>query len=610
MAELVQLFVFTTFFFAILIAAVILSKKITLLAEQLNARRDELFRIEEILKQGFAESRRELREIISEFRREMNASFNDSCSTQSRQFEQFTKDVTAGVNNFSDRHAKKQDEFREKTEEQLDSVAEKIQRDAQGNRKELNSSLQLFSANLAESIKDFNERQRIEFSDLRKQHAEVNAQAKEGVADLRGSVEKQLQSIKDDNAQQIAEVRRTVDENLRNALKKQDEFKEKTGEKLDSVVEGIQHDARENRKELSESLQSFGTNLTENIRNFNERLRIEFSDLRKQQSEMNMQAKTSIVELRDAVEKQLRTIREDNAQQLLEMRRTVDEKLQTTLEKRLGESFKQVSDRLEQVHKGLGEMQTLAVGVGDLKKVLANVKTRGILGEYQLGNILEQMLSPEQYATNVATKTASQAHVEFAVKLPGKADEKTVWLPIDSKFPLESYQVLLQAYEEADQAKIELAQKTLLKAVESFAKDISAKYIDPPNTTDFAIMFLPVESLFAEVLRHPQLFELLQRQYRITVTGPTTLSALLSSLNMGFRTLAVQKRSSEVWKVLAEVKKEFGNYSEQLALVHKQLSTASSSLEKLQETRTRAMERKLRDVTVLPHEDEAVEQTA
>ncbi|MBW6453998.1 MAG: DNA recombination protein RmuC, partial [Methyloprofundus sp.] len=217
----------------------------------------------------------------------------------------------------------------------------------------------------------------------------------------------------------------------------------------------------------------------------------------------------------------------------------------------------------------------------------------------QLGNILEQILAPEQYDVNVATKKGSQANVEYAVKLPGKADEKTVWLPIDSKFPLESYQLLSQALEEGDVAKIDLAEKTLLKAIESFAKDISAKYIDPPNTTDFAILFLPVESLYAEVLRHPQLFEKLQRSYRITVTGPTTLSALLNSLHMGFRTLAVQKRSSEVWNILAEVKTEFVKYADQLDKVQKHLNTASTSLENLQTTRTSVMERKLRSVEAL-----------
>ena len=244
-------------------------------------------------------------------------------------------------------------------------------------------------------------------------------------------------------------------------------------------------------------------------------------------------------------------------------------------------------------------MQTLAIGVGDLKKVLANVKTRGILGEYQLGNILEQILAPEQYAVNVVTKPGSREQVEYAIKLPGKSDESIVWLPIDSKFPIENYQTLIAAFEEGNPANIEAAQKLLLRTVESFAKDISSKYIDPPNTTDFAIMFLPVESLYAEILRHPELFERLQRNYRITITGPTTLSALLSSLNMGFRTLAVQKRSSEVWQVLAEVKTEFFKFSEQLATVHKQINSASNSLETLQNTRTKALERKLRNVEVL-----------
>ncbi len=244
-------------------------------------------------------------------------------------------------------------------------------------------------------------------------------------------------------------------------------------------------------------------------------------------------------------------------------------------------------------------MQELATGVGDLKKVLSNVKTRGILGEYQLGNILEQLLSPEQYDVNVATKKGSQANVEYAIKLPGKIDEGEVWLPIDSKFPIENYQILLDAYEEADKAKIEIAQKILLKSIVGFAKTISDKYLDPPNTTDFGIMFLPVESLYAEVLKHPGTFEKLQRDYHITVTGPTTLSALLNSLQMGFRTLAVQKRSSEVWKVLSGVKTEFGKFSEHLTKVHKQISTASGSLDTLISTRTNAMERKLRSVETL-----------
>ncbi len=357
--------------------------------------------------------------------------------------------------------------------------------------------------------------------------------------------------------------------------------------------------ARENRTELMKTLTDFSRANTDNNKDLNELIRQKFSDFSRQQSELNQQSAQSIKEVRENIEKQLKAIREDNNIQLKEMRNTVDEKLQTTLEKRLGESFKQVSERLEQVHKGLGEMQNIAIGVGDLKKVLSNVKTRGVLGEYQLENILEQILTPDQYAKNVATKKGSQAHVEFAIKLPGKDSDEEVWMPIDSKFPIENYQLLTTAYEEGEKTKIETCQKVLLKSVESFAKDISEKYLDPPHTTDFAVMFLPVESLYAEILRHPGLFEILQRKYRVTVTGPTTLSALLNSLQMGFRTLAVQKRSSEVWKILEAVKTEFDKFSDQLEKVDKQLSTASKSLNDLRVTRTSVMSRKLKDVGTL-----------
>jgi Uncharacterized protein conserved in bacteria len=258
--------------------------------------------------------------------------------------------------------------------------------------------------------------------------------------------------------------------------------------------------------------------------------------------------------------------------------------------------FKQVSERLELVHKGLGEMQSVATDVGDLKKVLSNVKTRGTLGEYQLGGILEQMLSPEQYSKNVATKKGSQANVEFAIKLPGKDRDKEVWIPIDAKYPREDYERLINAYDVGDKQQIEMLQKKLIKSIEAFAKDIKDKYIDPPHTTDFAVMFLPDEGLYAEILRHAGLFEKLQRQYKITITGPVTLSAYLNSLQMGFRTLAVQKRSSEVWDVLKSVKAEFEVFGDVFAKVQKQLKTASGSLEELQTTRTNVMNRKLKDI--------------
>ncbi|MGB1037440.1 MAG: DNA recombination protein RmuC [Bacteroidia bacterium] len=367
-----------------------------------------------------------------------------------------------------------------------------------------------------------------------------------------------------------------------------DDFQRNRLESIDS--------ARIAREELRTSLQSFEKKFSDDILKLNEVVRQNFGDFAIQHERLNKLSFESIKNLERTIEKNLKTIKEDNTTQLSEMRKTVDEKLQNTLEKRLGESFKQVSDRLEQVHKGLGEMQSIATGVGDLKKVLSNVKTRGVLGEYQLENILEQILTPEQYAKNVATKKGSQANVEFALKLPGKESGKNVWMPIDSKFPMEDYYLLIDAFESGNKEAIDSAQTLLIRKIELFAKTISDKYIDPPHTTDFGIMFLPVESLYAEVLRHPQLFETLQKKYKITVTGPTTLSALLSSLQMGFRTLAVQKRSSEVWDILKAVKHEFGQFAGVLEKAHKQINTASGTLETLRNTRTNVLERKLKNV--------------
>ena len=287
----------------------------------------------------------------------------------------------------------------------------------------------------------------------------------------------------------------------------------------------------------------------------------------------------------------------ENNRQLEEMRKTVDEKLQKTLDERITQSFKLVNDRLEQVYKGLGEMQNLAVGVGDLKKVLSNVKTRGILGEVQLGAILEQILAPEQYAENVITKSTGADRVEFAVKLPGD-DERTVWLPIDAKFPADSYSRLVDAYELGDAGAIEEAAKNLERVIKSEAKDIHTKYIEPPYTTDFGIMFLPFEGLYAEVVRRG-LLDVLQREYKVNIAGPTTMAALLNSLQMGFKTLAIQKHSGEVWEVLGAVKTEFANFSKVLGNARNRIRTADEELEKLIGTRTRAIERKLRGVESL-----------
>jgi DNA recombination protein RmuC len=307
-----------------------------------------------------------------------------------------------------------------------------------------------------------------------------------------------------------------------------------------------------------------------------------------------------IAEMSKANEARLAQLQQGNEAKLEQMRQTVDEKLQGTLEKRLGESFKIVSERLEQVHKGLGEMQSLANGVGDLKKVLTNVKTRGTWGEIQLGNLLEQVLTPDQFTANAICKTGSAERVEYAIRLPGRGEgEGEVLLPIDAKFPREDYERLLEASDAADADGVEAAAKALEVRVKSFAKDIRDKYINPPLTTDFAILFLPTEGLYAEVVRRPGLMDLLQRDFRVNLCGPTTLGALLNSLQMGFRTLAIQKRSSEVWEILGAVKTEFGKYGEVLDKVQKKLIEATKSIDDVN-VRKRAIDRKLRSVAELP----------
>ncbi len=306
--------------------------------------------------------------------------------------------------------------------------------------------------------------------------------------------------------------------------------------------------------------------------------------------------------LKLTVEGRLTAIQADNANKLEEMRRTVDEKLHATLEQRLGESFKLVSDRLEQVHRGLGEMQTLAAGVGDLKRVLTNVKTRGTWGEVQLSALLEQLLTADQFAANVATRPGSNERVDFAIRLPGKDDGAVVWLPIDAKYPIEDYQRLLDAQERADPAAVEEASRAIETRLKNEAKSIHEKYVAPPHTTDFAMLYLPLEGLYAEALRRPGLAETLQRDYRVSIAGPTTLAALLNSLQMGFRTLAIEQRSAEVWAVLGAVKTEFGKFGEALAHTRKKLDEASNSIAKA-ETRTRQLSRKLKEVEALPAAD-------
>jgi DNA recombination protein RmuC len=306
-----------------------------------------------------------------------------------------------------------------------------------------------------------------------------------------------------------------------------------------------------------------------------------------------------ITEVRQAVETRLSALQEGNEKKLEQMRATVDEKLHATLEQRLGESFKQVAERLEAVHKGLGEMQTLARDVGSLNRVLTNVKTRGLFGEVQLAGLLEQVFTPEQYATNVATVPGSNERVEFAIKLPGRKDDAPLWLPIDAKFPREDYERLLDAHERADAPAMELAAKAIETRLRLEARSIRDKYLAPPHTTDFAILFLPTEGLYAEALRRPGLSEALQRECKVVLAGPTTLLATLNSLQMGFRTLALEKRSAEVWEVLGAVKTEFAKFGDVLAKTKKKLEEASNTIDQAA-TRTRAMVRQLKTVEALP----------
>lgn len=303
--------------------------------------------------------------------------------------------------------------------------------------------------------------------------------------------------------------------------------------------------------------------------------------------------------LRAALNERLAAIQQDNAAKLEEMRRTVDEKLQSTLEQRLGESFKLVSDRLEQVHKGLGEMQTLAGSVGDLKRVMTNVKTRGTWGEMQLGAIIENVLTPEQFARNVKTQPGSDELVEFAIRLPGRSDEQPVWLPIDSKYPVEHYQRLLDAQEAADKAAIAAAGNAFEASIKLEARKIFTKYVAPPHTTDFAVLYLPSEGLFAEVMRRPGLVEAVQNDCRVMISGPANLAAMLSSLQMGFKTLAIERRSSEVWSVLGQVKTEFAKFGEVVEATRRSIDAAAKKFEQV-DVRTRAIQRRLRGVQELP----------
>ena len=404
---------------------------------------------------------------------------------------------------------------------------------------------------------------------LREEQRAGREELQQGFDRFRGHLGEQLEGMSRQQAERIDSFGQRL--NL---------LTERTDAGLNALAQRLTEDARKSREEATLALGRFGEQQQQRL------------------AALGAEHEKRMGEVRATLEAKLGAIQQDNAAKLEQMRATVDEKLHATLETRLGESFKLVSERLEAVQRGLGEMQNLATGVGDLKRVLTNVKTRGILGEVQLGSLLEQMLTGEQYESNVVTVPGSSERVEFAIRMPGQGEGEHILLPIDAKFPMEDYQRLLEAQENADMEAAGLAGRALEVRVREEAKRIKGKYIASPHTTDFAVLFLPTEGLFAEVIRRPGLFELLQREHRVTVAGPTTLSALLNSLQMGFRTLAIAKRSSEVWALLGAVKNEFGKFGVVLEKTRKQLDAARNSIDSAGQ-RTRAIERKLRGVETL-----------
>jgi DNA recombination protein RmuC len=437
------------------------------------------------------------------------------------------------------------------------------------NRAELAANLKNFQEQFLETLREINRSQQ-------EQMKNISETSRQSIFNLNQTLEEKLSLLTNKNEESSRIGRQELAQNLK-------ALNEEIQRKLSDLGKAQKEQNDAEVAQLEKSLRQFQEAFSQNVKAFNDLQREKFGDLEKKQTEL-----ITSTELK-----------------LEKMRETVDEKLQKTLETRLGQSFELVSKQLESVQKGLGEMQSLAQDVGGLKRVLSNVKTRGVLGEIQLGNILEQILAPEQYETNVKTKRSSGDHVEFAIKLPGRdEDGGSVYLPIDAKFPQEAYHLLQQAYDEGNMTKVDEAVKILVRSIKTFAKDIRDKYLDPPYTTDFGIMFLPIEGLYAEVIRHTDLVEQLQREFKIIVTGPTTLAAILNSLQMGFKTLAIQKRSSEVWRILGEVKTEFGKFGDVLKKAQQKITEANTEIDRLVTTRTNVLTRKLRAVQELPAADE------
>ncbi|MDR3246367.1 MAG: DNA recombination protein RmuC [Prevotellaceae bacterium] len=541
----------TTILLVVLIIVVIinlictLTKKIKVNSDdvlsKLNGVNSDVQKIDTLIRDEFGRNRDANQNAFRENREELSNSFRTLSETLTRT----VTDLSTGQKNLFETFSQQLNSLDNRLADNLRNLIEQSRNEATENRGELNNSFRTLSETLIKTVTDFSDTQK----------------------------------------NQLLEMTKTF------------------GDKTTTLQEQLANSAKENRTEQSSSLKSFEDKFTQNVKDFNELQRQKFDDLANKQESIKKETETKLTEIRETVEGKLTNIQNDNNQKLEEMRKTVDEKLQESINKRFNESFELISKRLEEVQKGLGEMQTLASDVGGLKKVLTNVKTRGTFGEVQLESLLEQILSPEQYETQVAVRENSQERVDVVVKLPGQTDDNSaLLLPIDSKFVVEDYQRLYDAYDTGETKEFILAlRKKFEDSVKNTAKSIAAKYINPPVTTDFAIMFVPSEGIYAEILRSVELFESLRRDFRITIVGPTNLAAFLSSLQMGFRTLAIQKRTSEVWSILGAVKTEFGKFGDVLDKASNQLQTVAKSITNAG-TRTRAIERKLRGVESLPQE--------
>ena len=546
----------------------------------------ELDRLSSAIKNDSSNNKNEINNLLSAIKNELNQSLKDNRTELNDSLEKFRATIEAKMGAFSEslkgtseEILKKQEEIRKETESKLTTF-----------QTTLNDSLKTLNDGLQAKLKEFGAQQKSDANATISKQEEIRKETETKLEEMRKNITTSIEELTAKIKTELSNLALGQNANSEATLKKQTEIRQETEQKLNEF-----------NKSMNDSVDSLSQSLAKKLSEFGEIQQKNSEDYIKKHDDIKNATDVKLEEIRKTVQEKLESLQEANTKKLDEMRQTVDEKLQETLNTRLTESFKQVSDQLDKVHSGLGAMTSLANDVGGLKKVLTNVKTRGMIGEIQLESLLSSVLSPDQYECNVQIKKSSQQRVEFAIKLPGRDDDLgSIYLPIDSKFPDAAYQKLLQAYEDADTPKINQARKELENAIKLSAKDIREKYIDPPNTTDWGILFLPFEGLYAEVLQNSNVVHYLQTEYHVTLAGPTTLGAFINSLQMGFKTLAIQKRSSEVWQLLGAVKTQFEMFGNVLDAAQKKIRGAGDDIERLVGTRTRMIQSKLKHVELLP----------